>query len=212
MHINIFVVIIILTVFYMATVKRITSLINGFLVQSLFISLYVFSEGVLTKNMELYSVAFILFLLKVIVIPLTLRQLVKNIKADENAGLLISPVISLIFAAILAGFSYEFADKIMPLQGKHLIGAFSISLFITLVGMFLMIFRKKAISQIIGLLVMENGLFLLAAAIANGLPFFIEITIFFDILVSVMILGVFVYRINTLFTHIDTNKLTRLKG
>jgi len=172
MHIiNIFAIIIIFTVFYMATVKRITSLINGFLVQSLFISLYVFSEGVLTKNMELYSVAFILFLLKVIVIPLILKQLIKNIK-----------------------------------------GAFSISLFITLVGMFLMIFRKKAISQIIGLLVMENGLFLLAAAIANGLPFFIEITIFFDILVSVMILGVFVYRINTLFTHIDTNKLTRLKG
>jgi len=61
-------------------------------------------------------------------------------------------------------------------------------------------------------LVMENGLFLLAATVSGGMPFFVEIAIFFDVFVSVLIMGFFVYRINKLFTHIDVNKLSRLKG
>ena len=212
MYINIFLLIIVFIAFYMVVVKRISSLINGFLSQSLFISIYVFCLGFASNNIELYIIASLLLLLKVIIIPYILRKVIQDIKSDGNAGLFISPVISLFFAAVLSSFSYGFADKIMPLEGRYLIGIFSISLFITLIGMFLMVFRMKAISQIIGLLVMENGLFLLAASVASGLPFFIEIAIFFDILVSVMILGIFVYRINSLFTHIDVNKLTRLKG
>jgi hydrogenase-4 component E len=75
-----------------------------------------------------------------------------------------------------------------------------------------MIFHRKALTQIIGLLVMENGLFLAASAVSGGMPFFVEIAIFFDVFVCVIILGVFVYKINSLFTHIDVNKLTQLKG
>ena len=75
-----------------------------------------------------------------------------------------------------------------------------------------MIFRMTALAQIIGLLTMENGLFLLASTVAGGMPFFVEIAIFFDVFVSVIIMGLFVYRINRFFTHIDVTKLSRLKG
>ena len=75
-----------------------------------------------------------------------------------------------------------------------------------------MISRMKAISQIIGLLVMENGLFLIASSISGGMPFFVEIAIFFDIFLCVIILEIFVYKINKLFTHIDVDKLTQLRG
>jgi hydrogenase-4 component E len=75
-----------------------------------------------------------------------------------------------------------------------------------------MISRITALAQIIGLLVMENGLFLLASAVSGGMPFFVEIAIFFDVFVSVVIMGFFIYRINKFFTHIDVNKLSNLKG
>jgi hydrogenase-4 component E len=75
-----------------------------------------------------------------------------------------------------------------------------------------MIFRMKALAQVIGLLVMENGLFLAAAGVSGGMPFFVEIAIFFDVFLCVIILGMFIYRINSLFTHIDVDKLTKLKG
>jgi hydrogenase-4 membrane subunit HyfE len=53
---------------------------------------------------------------------------------------------------------------------------------------------------------------LLASIVSGGMPFFVEIAIFLDVFVSVIIMGFFVYRINKLFTHIDVNKLSHLKG
>jgi hydrogenase-4 component E len=80
-----------------------------------------------------------------------------------------------------------------------------------MIGLFIMIFRMKALSQVIGFLVMENGLFLVASAVSGGMPFFVEIAIFMDVFVSVVIFGIFIYRINKLFTHIDVSKLNTLR-
>ncbi len=88
----------------------------------------------------------------------------------------------------------------------------AVAFFMVLTGLFLMISRITALAQVVGLLVMENGLFLLASTVSGGMPFFVETAIFFDVFVSVLIMGFFVYRINKLFTHIDVNKLSRLKG
>jgi hydrogenase-4 component E len=81
-----------------------------------------------------------------------------------------------------------------------------------LTGVFLMVTRIKALAQVIGLLLTENGIFLAATVIPGGMPFFVEIALFFDVLISVMILGLFIYRINAIFTHIDVSKLSGLKG
>ncbi len=90
--------------------------------------------------------------------------------------------------------------------------AITVAFSVIFIGAFLMIFRMMALTQVIGLLVMENGIFLLASYISGGMPFFVEIAIFFDVFVSVVIMGLFVYRINKLFTHIDVSKLSRLRG
>jgi hydrogenase-4 component E len=90
--------------------------------------------------------------------------------------------------------------------------AFIVSITAVCIGFFLMISRMKALGQVIGLLVMENAIFLAASVIAGGMPFFVEIAFFFDILVFVVIVEVFVYRVNRLFTHIDTSKMQSLKG
>jgi hydrogenase-4 component E len=74
-----------------------------------------------------------------------------------------------------------------------------------------MITRRKAMSEIIAILVMENGIFLGAISITYGMPLIVEIGIFFDVLVAVLIMGVFAFRINTTFETLDTTFMRRLK-
>lgn len=203
---------ILIVTFAMVAAKRITALISAFRLQSFFLFLVTFYLAINSRNVELYIVAAMLFLLKVILIPVFLRRIMKRINIEEGVGLLVNPLLSLLIALLLTYLAYKFSGIILADSGNALSSNFVVSLAVTMLGAFIMVSRMKAISQIIGLLVMENGLFLLAATVSEGMPFFVEIGIFFDVFVCVVILGIFVYRINRLFTHIDVNKLRELKG
>jgi hydrogenase-4 component E len=196
----------------MVIVKRLPALVGGFRLQSLFLFLTTVSFAFELKEAALYIVAILIFVLKVILIPNFLAGITKKIQVNENLGLLLNPQLSILVALILTYLSYLFTFNVMPFTDKMQSVTFALTLCVILIGLFIMIFRLKAITQIIGLLVMENGLFLLAVTMCRGMPFLVEISIFLDVFISVIILGIFVYRINTLFTHIDVNKLTNLRG
>ncbi len=212
MLINVFLFGILMMAFVMVTAKRITALINGFRLQSLFLFLLMFVLAFRANSTELYIIMTLLCVTKVILIPHMLHRVVKKIKVNEDLGLSANPTVSIFTAVILAYLAYAFTGKIIAIPGQAEGGAFFVSLSITLIGLFLMIFRMKALAQIVGLLVMESGMFLAAASVSGGMPFMVEIAIFFDVFLAVIILGVFVYKINSLFTHIDVDKLTELKG
>lgn len=212
MNVDIFLLCILITAFVMVTSKRITALINWFSYQSFFLFLLTAYLAYKANNVELYIVAFFLFLLKVALIPAFLRRVAKRIKANEDLGLFVNPAVSVFITIFLVYLAYVFAGNIISMPRQIERDAFFVSLSIMLVGIFIMVFRMKALAQIIGLLIIENGLFLAAASVSGGMPFFVEIAIFFDVFLCVMILGVFVYKINKLFTHIDVDKLTELKG
>jgi hydrogenase-4 component E len=203
---------IIIMAFFMIITKRMKSLIAGFSGQSFFLFLLALSMAFAQKSTELFVVAALIGLLKVVLIPYFLNRIVRKINANESLGLLVNPMLSLIIALLLTYVAYLFAGNVMALQGKPQISAFAVSLSVMLIGLFLMMCRLKAVAQIVGLLVMENGSFLAAVALCGNMPFLIEITIFFDVLMVVIIFGIFIYKINQLFTHIDVNKLTVLKG
>jgi hydrogenase-4 component E len=75
-----------------------------------------------------------------------------------------------------------------------------------------MVSQGKAIMQIVGLLVLENGIFLAALATTFGMPLVIEIGVFFDLLMGILIMGVFAFRIRDTFEHLDVTRLRRLRG
>jgi hydrogenase-4 component E len=206
MLVNTFLFAILMMAFAMVAAKRLTALINGFRAQSFFLFLLMFVLAHRASSTELYIVAALLFLIKVIWIPRMLHRVAKRIKVNEDLGLSANPTVSIFAAIVLAYLAYAFTGMIAGIP------AFFVSISITLIGVFIMIFRMKALAQIAGLLVMENGMFLAAASISGGMPFIVEIAIFFDVFLAVIILGVFVYKINSLFTHIDVDKLTELKG
>lgn len=213
MSLGIFLSGVLLMSFLMVISKRLNAMIRGFSAQSFFLFAITVIFGIKEKNAELYAVAALLFVIKVIVIPRLLFRMVKRVKTDETAGLIVNPALSLFIAMLLTYLSYLFASRFLPLlQDRMQEGAFITALAVTLIGMFIMVFRMKAIAQIVGLLVMENGLFLIASAVSGGMPFFVEIAIFFDVFICVIILGMFVYKINKVFTHINVSKLQELKG
>jgi hydrogenase-4 component E len=198
--------------YLMMAAKRIASLVTAFRLQSFLLFIYTLIEAVKQRHAELYIVALLLFVLKVVLIPHILAKIVRKIKVNENLGLFVNVQLSLLIGLAFTYCSWIFSRMVVPTQDTSMAIALTAAFTVTLAGMFIMIFRMKALSQTIGLLVMENGIFLLAASIAGGMPFFVEIAIFLDILISVIILNVFVYRINKLFTHIDAGKLNQLKG
>lgn len=192
--------------------KRVHSVIVIFRWQSFFLFIATFLAAMREAHIDLYIVALLLLALKVILIPDFLLKTIRQIRSKEDVGMAVNPQFSLLFALISTYVSWLFALQITPDAGTITRVIVAISFSVILMGMFLMVARLKALVQIIGLLVMENGLFLLASSVSGGMPFFVEIAVFFDVFVSVIILGVFVYRINKLFTHIDVDKLSELKG
>jgi hydrogenase-4 component E len=91
----------------------------------------------------------------------------------------------------------------------HLIG---VALSMLLIGLFLMMTRKKAITQILALLTVENAVFLVAVGVTSGMPLVVELGISFDVILAVLILGVLVHRIVERFESMDVSRLSKLKG
>ena len=198
--------------YLMVIAKRMSALIRSFRYQSFCLFALTFMMAQEEHRPDLYIIAGLLFVLKVSLIPHLLYRIIRRIKANEDLGLFINPQLSLVWALAFTCLSWIFTVNFIAPSNEIQTGILAIAFFIVLTGIFLMIFRMTALAQIIGLLAMENGLFLLASTVSGGMPFFVEIAIFFDVFVSVLIMGFFVYRINKLFTHIDVNKLSRLKG
>jgi hydrogenase-4 component E len=91
----------------------------------------------------------------------------------------------------------------------HVIG---VGLSMLLIGLFLMVTRKKAITQVVALLTVENAVFLIALSITSGMPLVVELGISFDVILAVLVLGILVHRIVDRFESMDVSRLSNLKG
>jgi hydrogenase-4 component E len=90
--------------------------------------------------------------------------------------------------------------------------ALPVAVSLMLIGLGLMIGRRKALSQVAGLIIMENGVYLAALVATLGLPVAVELGVFFDLLIGVLLLGVLAYRINQTFDSLNIDRLRALRG
>jgi hydrogenase-4 component E len=151
-------------------------------------------------------------LFKGIGVPIFLNYLVKKIKVESDQGTFLPAPLSMHLNILLLGVSYLLASQLPGLsaEGDTRIGAMAaMSLLFT--GVLLMLTRKLAISQIIGFLVMENGIYLFALTQTHGMPMIVEMGILLDVLVGVMITGLLLFNIKKSFEHIDVTQLTDLR-
>ena len=86
------------------------------------------------------------------------------------------------------------------------------ALFSILAGLFLIVARKRAVNQVLGFLVLENGIYTFGVGVVAETPFLVELGVLLDAFVAVFVMGIAVYHINREFDHIEVNRLDRLKG
>ncbi|MBI5820172.1 MAG: hydrogenase [Verrucomicrobia bacterium] len=161
---------------------------------------------------HVYVVAVLTFIGKVTFLPWLLNRLVHRIQIHQETEPLLNAPSSMLVCGALTLLGYSVTRPFTSLE-KLGSNTLAIALALLLTGFFLMINRRKALTQVLALLTVENGVMLAAVALTTyGMPLVVELGIFFDVLVAVMVLGILVYRIRENFASMDTGKLDQLKG
>jgi hydrogenase-4 component E len=200
-----------LTVILLAVARRISTTVLLFALQSAVITADVVATAFQEKLPDIYIVGFLVFVIKVVVIPRAFFVLTRRLKAVRDVKASTTPTESVFIVAAIIYLSYAAVRSYGgTVHGSDDALAAAISLILT--GSFLMVSRKKALMQMLGLLVLENGIFLAALITTFGMPLVIEIGIFFDILMGLLLMGIFAFRISDTFDHLDVSKLRRLRG
>lgn len=200
-----------LTILLLAVARRISTSILLFSLQSAVITAEVLATAFQEKLPEAYVVGALVLIIKVVLIPrafflLTKRlRTVRDVKASTTPAQSVFAVAAIIYLSYAAVHSYSQAVHVPD-------DALAAAVSLILTGAFLMVSRKKALMQMLGLLVLENGIFLAALITTFGMPLVIEIGIFFDILMGLLLMGIFTFRISDTFEHLDVSKLRRLRG
>ena len=148
---------------------------------------------------------------KVIFIPYAILKVVNELRDEREIATDINVNYSTAVAAASLGLSYMVIDGILPnaAEGRDIVVS---SMFMIMTGLTLMVMRSRAIMQMIGLITMENGIYLLGLIMTEGLPLIIELGIFLDVLIAVVILVILTTRLRLSFKTTDTNVLDKLKG
>ena len=164
---------------------------------------------------HIFIAAAMTVVVKAVFVPILLERLVDRVgirhEIEPIVNVPVSIVISggLTFVAYLVGESFYHPEEFTGSLGHNTL-AVAISVF--LIGFFMMINRRKALSQVLALLTLENGVFLAAICLTYGMPLIVELGVFFDVLVAVMVLGILVYRIRETIESMDVSKMRRLRG
>ncbi len=202
---------ILLTAIAMNALRRLESCVRAYMFNSWLLSFLIAIVAFMIGEAHLYMASIVTFLSKGIVIPLFLRKIVKQMKVTHDVEPYISNALSLTISGILVAVVYVSLREGIFVTGFSR-NVLQISTAVILIGLFIMISRRKAITQVIGLLFMENGLFLAGFSLTFGMPIIIELGVLFDMLMGVIILGIFAIQIKRAFTSSDLDKLTILKG
>lgn len=160
---------------------------------------------------ELWYSAALTLILKVIALPWILHRLIQRLGAQWDNEPLVNIPVTMLVGLMLVIFAFGLAQPISMMATtitRHTIG---IALAMILLAFLMMITRRKAITQVIGFLAMENGLFFAATSATYGMPMVIELGIALDLLVAVFILGIFFFQISEQFDSLDLHHLESLR-
>jgi hydrogenase-4 component E len=190
---------------------RLYSCVRAFGIQSFLLACVAGIVAYSTGKNDIYIVAILTLILKAAVIPYIFIYIIREIKVTREIELYVNISSSLIIGGVLVVISYYLIRSISIISELSSL-ALSVSMSLVSIGLFIMISRKKALMQMLGILIMENGLFLGAISLTYGMPLLVELGIFFDVLIGVLIMGILIFRINKTFESIDTDMLKTLIG
>ena len=209
--INLLAALLLLIVFAMLTQRRILSLINLFAWQGLVLSLSTFVVAYSTAQQHLYYSAGLTLLLKVLLLPWLLHRLIRKLNVRWDVETLLNVPTTMLVGIALVIFSFNLAAPITQLAQGITRGLIGIALACVLLSLLMMLTRRKAVSQVVAFLSLENGLFFAATSATQGMPLVVELGIALDVLVATFIFGIFFFQLRETFDSLDITHMEKLK-
>ncbi len=204
---------ILLSSFVMLSSRWISFYIHAYGFQSFLIFILTLVLGIESQNIDLYFVAFLTLFVRTIIVPYILLKMIKKFNIKEEVKLIIKIPLSIISGLLLTVFAYFLIYRLIsPFSPKIVINASSIALSLIFIGFFMIISRFTTITHILGLLVIENGIFLLSVVVVPTLPIIVELVVLFDILVTVVAMLILSMFMKMQTGSFSTTMLNRLVG
>jgi hydrogenase-4 component E len=189
---------------------RLSALINVFAFQAVVLALSVSWQAYIQDAPHLYLTATIALVVKAIVIPVALHRMIRRlgIHREIEKALNVGPTMlaGLALVALSVVVVLRVTSEASMLAREDL--AFALS--VVLLGLLMMVTRRNAVSQVIGFMSLENGL-ILAATGAKGMPFVVEISVAFSVLIAFIVIGIFLFRIRERFDTVDLQALDEVR-
>ena len=149
--------------------------------------------------------------LKGVVFPWLLFRALREAEVEREVEPFVGPILSLLAGVAALGGSLWLARRLSLPEPPNSSLLVAVALFSILAGLFLIITRKKAISQVLGFLVMENGVYAFGIGLVLESPLLVELGVLLDVFVAVFVMGIIIFHISREFDHIDTHELASLK-
>jgi len=186
------------------------SLVNLFAVQGAVLAAATLLIAWRTGEGHLYFSAALTIALKVVCLPWLLHRLIRRLGVYWDTEPLLNLSGTMLIGIVVVVFAFGLAQPITDLASTAMRNAIGIAVAVVLLAFLMMITRRKAMSQVIGFLAMENGLFFGAMSATYGMPMIVELGVALDVLVAVLVLGVFFFQIREQFDSLDLHHLERL--
>ena len=191
--------------------RGVPAYVGAFTWQSLVLAAVAATVGWFGRERELYLIAALLIVVKGLAIPRLLRRLERRFASERELAPYVNTATSLVVAGLLVLFGYAVMRPVVAASELPTRAAMPLAMGLVLVSLFVVVSRKKALTQVIGFLMLENGIALLAVLGAYGIPLIVELGVFLDALMGFLVMQIFVYRIHDTFETIDVDQLDRLR-
>ena len=190
---------------------RLPPLINTFALQSLVLSLSVAWQAKIQNEPHLLVTAAIALGFKTVVIPLVLHRLIRRLQIHRTIETVGGIGPTMLAGMALVALSTAIMLRSTPAMDVLAREDMAFALSVVLLGLLMMVSCRNAVGQVIGFMSIENGL-VLAATGAKGMPLVVETSVAFSILIALIVIGIFLFRIRERFDTVDVAELDNFRG
>lgn len=198
------------TSFVLLEQARLVAAIHAFAWQGVLVAMVTAVVAAGAGLEHLFFSAALTMALKAVLIPWMLHRLVRRLELDRHSEPLRHPVLVVMAAVALVIFSYWLVLPMVQEELKFTRNIVAVSLAVVLIGLLMMTVRQQAVAQVLGFMSMENGLFLAAVSATGGMPLVVELGVAFDVLVAMVLFGVFFFQIRQSIDSLDVDRMNRL--
>jgi len=208
---DIFILGLVLTNFRLLATSRLAAMIETTALQAVALSLILLALAGRPWPPHLMALVAVTLAVKGMLLPWLLRRAMREAAVQREIEPFVGYSVSVLIGMALLGLSFLIALPLKAAPSPESAFLLPGALFTTLTGLMIIVSRRKALTQVVGYLAMENGVYAFGAALAVEEPLLVQMGVLLDVLVAVFVMGITIYQISREFDHIDTDRLSELR-